>query len=379
MADQQMVLRALAEVKDPELHYDIVTLNMVRQVVIDGGHVAVDIALTVAGCPLHQKIERDVQQVLKNLPGVHDVTVTLAVMNDDERRAAFSRAWQKAQAKRGDTAPPQPSGAAPQFGVGLDTSWSPMLNPEHPTVIVGIASGKGGVGKSTVTANLAVALAELGHQVGVMDMDIYGFSQGRLFGAEGPARANAEQKVIPWNYHNVYLVSMSMFVPQNQAVVWRGPMLGKMMQQFFADVAWPTLQYLLIDLPPGTGDVALDIAQRVPKAKLVLVTTPQKMATEVAYRAADVARRAHQTIIGVIENMSYVPLANGERLEIFGHGGGEELAQTLDVPLLGQIPLEASVRDTSDRGVPVLLDAPQSVAAVTFQQIAQKLIAAAAV
>jgi len=376
MINHGMVLEALRHVTDPELHYDIVTLNMVRNIRIEGDRVAIDVALTVAGCPLHQKIEQDIRNQVGQLPEVKDIAVTLDVMTEEERRTAFSRAFQQAQAKHPEAAAAQNAGPKLQ-PPGLEIPWSPMLSEDHPTVIIGIASGKGGVGKSTVTANLAVALTRLGKRVGVMDMDIYGFSQGRLFGADGPARANQEQKVIPMHAHQVHLVTMSMFVPKNQAVVWRGPMLGKMMQQFFTDVAWPELDYLLIDLPPGTGDVALDVAQRIPKARLVLVTTPQQVATEVAYRAADVAQRAHQRIIGVIENMSFVPLAHGERLEVFGHGGGQELAQTLDVPLLGQIPLEPVVREGSDQGTPVVLSAPESLAAETFLQIAQKMQAAA--
>lgn len=371
MVNHGMVLSALGAVTDPELHYDIVTLNMVRNIAIQGSDVTVDVALTVAGCPLHQRIEQDVTEAVKKLPGVSGVNVRLDVMNDEERRTAFSRAFQKSQ---GDKANGQPD-ARPQ--AAPSGSWSPMLQDDSPTVVLGIASGKGGVGKSTVTANLAVALERLGFRVGVMDMDIYGYSQGRMLGARGQAQANPQQKIIPWNAHGVHVVSMGMFVPENQAVVWRGPMLGKMMQQFFTDVAWPELDYLLIDLPPGTGDVALDVAQRLPKASLVIVTTPQLVAREVATRTADVAARANQRVLGVIENMSYIPMGGGERMEIFGRGGGEQLSKDLDVPLLGQIPLEPSVREGGDRGTPVLLNAPDSEAAITFLQVAQKIHAAA--
>lgn len=370
-----MVLSALGLVTDPELHYDIVTLNMVRNIAIQGDQVTVDVALTVAGCPLHQKIEADVQTAVGKLPGVKTVEVHLDVMNDEERRTAFSRAFQKSQKPKGSPNPPsaRPPGAPGQ----PSTAWTAMLTEESQTVLLGIASGKGGVGKSTVTANLAVALARLGFRVGVMDMDIYGYSQGRMLGGEGQAQANADQKIIPWNVHDVHVVSMSMFVPDNQAIVWRGPMLGKMMQQFFTDVAWPELDYLLIDLPPGTGDVALDVAQRLQKASLIIVTTPQVVAKEVAMRTADVAQRANQRILGIIENMSYIPLEGGTRMELFGSGGGKELAQQLEVPLLGQIPMESSVREGSDRGKPVILSAPESEAATTFLQVAQKIHAAA--
>lgn len=373
MLTQDMVREALSQVTDPELHYDIVSLNMVRDIHIEQGMVTVDVALTVQGCPLHQKIETDVQKVVQALPGVDQVAVHLHVMNDEERRTAFARAFQKSQAERGGTSS-GPQGAPMQTA---SQQWSPLLSENSSTILLGIASGKGGVGKSTVTANLAIGLSRLGYRVGIMDMDIYGYSQGRMLGAHEPARANQAQKVIPWHVHNLHVVSMSMFVPENQAVVWRGPMLGKMMQQFFTDVAWPPLDYLLIDLPPGTGDVALDVAQRLPQALLIIVTTPQIVAREVAMRTADVARRAHQRILGVIENMSYVPMPEGQRLTLFGTGGGESLSRALDVPLLGQVPLESSVREGSDRGIPVILSAPDSEAAQTFMQIAQKIDAAA--
>lgn len=375
MVNHGMVLSALGTVTDPELHYDIVTLNMVRNIGIQGDDVTVDVALTVKGCPLHQRIEEDVRAAVLKLPGVQAVRVNLDVMNDEERRTAFSRAFQQSQRKKGATAEAPPAGrpSAPPQGA----AWSSILSPESPTRLIGVASGKGGVGKSTVTANLAVSLAQLGHRVGVMDMDIYGYSQGRLLGATGQALANEEQKVIPLEAHGVKAVSMGMFVKGNQAVVWRGPMLGKMMQQFFSDVDWPELDYLFIDLPPGTGDVALDMATRLPQASLVIVTTPQMVAKEVAMRAAEVAQRAHQRVLGVIENMSYLPMDNGQRLELFGSGGGEDLAQALDVPLLGQVPMEIAVREGGDTGVPVVISQPASEAAQTFLQIAQKIDAAA--
>lgn len=373
MVNHGMVLGALGTVTDPELHYDIVTLNMVRNIGIQGDEVTVDVALTVKGCPLHQKIEQDVQDAVGKLPGVAAVHVKLGVMNDEERRTAFSRAFQQSQKRKeesGAAAPTMPPN--PQTG-----EWSPLLREGSPTRLIGVASGKGGVGKSTVTANLAVALQRLGFRVGVMDMDIYGYSQGRMLGANGKALANEEQKVIPLDAHGVKVVSMGMFVKDNQAVVWRGPMLGKMMQQFFTDVAWPELDYLLIDLPPGTGDVALDVATRLPQASLVIVTTPQIVAKEVAMRTADVAHRAQQKILGIVENMSYIPLAGGQRMEVFGSGGGEDLSKSLDVPLLGQVPMESAVREGGDNGVPVFVSAPESEAAETFLQIAQKIDAAA--
>lgn len=378
MVNHGMVLSALETVTDPELHFDIVSLNMVRNVAVEGGHVTVDVALTVAGCPLHEKIEQDVKGAVQKLPEVEDVTVHLDVMNQEERRVAFSRAFDRSrQASASAPQNPEPShGTQKRPDIGPLPGQQPpegMMSPDSKTIIIGIASGKGGVGKSTVTANLAIALRRLGARVGVMDMDIYGFSQGRLFGAEGPAKVSDDEKIIPWMSHDVALVSMGMFVKETQAVVWRGPMLGKMMMQFFQDVAWPTLDYLLVDLPPGTGDVALDIAQKVRKANLIMVTTPQAAASQVAHRAADVAKRAHQPIVGVIENMSYLPLPGGQRMEIFGTGGGEALAHDLEVPLLGQVPLEQPVREGGDLGLPVVLSAPESEAATAFFMLAEKI------
>lgn len=390
MLDQTRVLQALDTVQDPELHQSIVSLNMVRTVAIEpDGRVALDIALTVDGCPLHEKITEDVNRALKVLPEVKDVAVTLSVMNEKERRAAFQKAFEAAQkARQGEPArpesgarisvtppPPQSSGKkAPIIGpLPGQAAAAGMMSDADSTVIIGVASGKGGVGKSTVTANLAVALARMGSRVGVIDMDIYGFSQGRMFGAKEKAKVNEQEKIIPWSVHGVHLVSMGMFVEEGQAIVWRGPMLGKMMQQFFSDVAWPALDYLLIDLPPGTGDVALDIAQKVRKAKLVLVTTPQEVATQVAHRAGDVAQKAHQEIIGVIENMSYAVCPHGERMNVFGEGGGQSLADLFDVPLLGQIPLEATVREGSDKGQPTTSTDQNSQAASIFLTIAQRI------
>ncbi len=384
MLDQRSVLGALDSVHDPELHQSIVALNMVREVNIDRGHVTVDIALTVEGCPLHQQITSEVNRELKKIPEVDEVTVTLGVMNEAERREAFSRAFQSAQAKK--SASQNSAAAASTSNGAASTTKAPVIGPlpgqgpaagmmadSNTTVVIGVASGKGGVGKSTVTANLAIALSRSGAQVGVMDMDIYGFSQGRMFGAKGQAQANEQEKIIPWQVHGISLVSMGMFVEENQAIVWRGPMLGKMLQQFFSDVAWPELDYLLIDLPPGTGDVALDIAQKVRKAKLILVTTPQEVAARVAHRAGDVASRARQEIIGVIENMSYVLCPHGEKLAVFGQGGGKALADEFKVPLLGQVPLESDVREGGDRGLPITVTNPHSASSDAFFQIALKV------
>lgn len=378
--DGARIRTALAAVKDPELGQSIVDLGMVRQIQVgEGGAVAVEVALTVAGCPLHERIDQDVRQAVGTVPGVSSIAVQLEVMNDQERRQAFAAAVRLSEARRAAPAAAAPrreptasrdipvrSGPAVPAGPAL-------LQPNTPTRIIGVASGKGGVGKSTVTANLAVALAQRGYKVGLMDIDVYGFSQGRIMGASGQPEVTDDQKIIPWDRYGVKLVSMGMFVPEDQAIVWRGPMLGKMMQQFFTDVIWGDLDWLVVDMPPGTGDVALDVAQKVRHARLLMVTTPQSVAMHVARRAAGVAERIGQSIVGVIENMSYVRCPHGDRLEVFGRGGGKHLADALNVPLLAQVPLEPDVRAGGDRGEPVVVADPTSEAARAFLQLAERL------
>ncbi len=379
--DEQSIRTALAAVKDPELGQSIVDLGMVRQVTVDStGAVAVEVALTVAGCPLHERIDQDVRAAVGQVPGVRDLTVRLDVMDETERRQAFAAAVRLSEARRGAPAAPPPPRPAASASRDIPVRTGPrapagpaLLQPTTRTRIIGVASGKGGVGKSTVTANLAVALAQKGYKVGLMDIDVYGFSQGRIMGATGQPDVTEDQKIIPWDRHGVKLVSMGMFVPEDQAIVWRGPMLGKMMQQFFSDVVWGDLDWLVVDMPPGTGDLALDVAQKVRHAKLLMVTTPQAVAMHVARRAAGVAERIGQSIVGVVENMSYVRCPHGDRLEVFGRGGGKHLADALNVPLLAQIPLEPDVRAGGDRGEPVVAAAPTSEAARIFLQLAERL------
>lgn len=376
--NEASIRTALAAVKDPELGQSIVDLGMVRQVQVgDEGAVVIEVALTVAGCPLHERIDQDVRAAVGQVPGVRDLTVRLDVMDETERRQAFAAAVRLSEARR--SAPPPPRPAAPASREIPVRSGPPapagpaLLQPTTRTRIIGVASGKGGVGKSTVTANLAVALAQRGYKVGLMDIDVYGFSQGRIMGAAGQPEVTEDQKIIPWDRYGVKLVSMGMFVPEDQAIVWRGPMLGKMMQQFFSDVVWGDLDWLVVDMPPGTGDLALDVAQKVRHAQLLMVTTPQSVAMHVARRAAGVAERIGQSIVGVVENMSYVRCPHGDRLEVFGRGGGKHLADALNVPLLAQVPLEAEVRAGGDRGEPVVAAAPTSEAARAFLQLAERL------
>ena len=363
------VREALQAVQDPELRRSIVDLEMVRAIRVAGPAIAVDIALTIAGCPLSARIRDDVETVLGRLPGVGSVEINLSVMNDEERRKAFQRAF----GRRGDEAP-KASRAPAEIPVrAVHTPAATLLDRGTSTRLVGVASGKGGVGKSTVTANLAVALARRGAKVGLMDLDVYGFSQGTLFGVSDQPETNEDGKIIPWTAHGVSVVSTGMFVPPEQAVMWRGPMLGKIMDQFFTDVAWGPLDYLVVDLPPGTGDVALNMAQRVGHAGLVLVTTPEAVAAQVARRTATMAATLHQTLLGVIENMSYLRCPHGDVLPVFGEGGGQRLAHTLGVPLLGKIPLDPEVGRVGGSGAPVVARDPESESALAFLVIADRL------
>lgn len=322
------VLEALRVVEDPDVHRSIVELDMVRGIDIRGKRVKVDVVLTVPGCPLRAKIEGDVRRAVMGVDGVEAVEVTVGTMNDEEREAFAA----KVRGKRPPTAP------------------SPLLDPATPTRFLAVASGKGGVGKSTVTANLAVALARLGHRVGVVDADIYGFSLPNIFGIPEAKPAIVSNLIMPVQVSGVKLVSMHFFVPDNNPVIWRGPMLGKMLRNFFQEVHWGDLDVMLLDLPPGTGDIALDVHQLLPQGRELIVTTPQGNAADVAVRAGLMAIRTNHEILGVVENMSYFECGNcGERAYLFGRGGGQRVAGELSVPLLGQVPV-----GTMDEGAPGL-------------------------
>lgn len=328
MINRDTVMEALAEVQDPELHRSLVELNMIRDVEIEGRNVKVTVALTTAGCPLKDDIRDSVRERLEQIEGIGTVEVSLGEMTKDER--------------------------AELFGTKLN---APIVSADSPTRIIGVASGKGGVGKSTVTVNLAAALQKQGYRVGVLDCDIYGFSVPRMVGIEGRRPTVIDGKIIPIPAHGMKVISMGNFVENNTPVVWRGPMLGKILRQFLNDVVWGDLDYLLLDLPPGTGDMALDVAQLMPKSHLLIVTTPQVVASGVASRAAQMAHRTNQAILGVIENMStFICPCCGEATPIFGEGGGKELAEELEVPLLGQIPLTMDARTLGDKGIPAVME-----------------------
>jgi ATP-binding protein involved in chromosome partitioning len=351
MPTTEQVTEALRSVIDPELRRDIVELEMVRSIDIHpNGVVDVKVSLTTPGCPIRSHFETGVSNAVRGVEGVTGVNVSFDVLSGDEKSALGRKLG------RGGL----PEGALAQ-----------VKN------VICIGSGKGGVGKSSVTANLAAALAADGKQVGVLDADVWGYSQPRMLGvgAERP-KVNAERKLIPIAAHDgISVMSIGFFVEQDAAVVWRGPMLHKALQQFLEDVAWGELDYLLIDLPPGTGDVSMTLAQLLPQAKFVIVTTPQPVAQKVAARSAEMAAKLKLEIAGVIENMSGFVTPGGERFQLFGEGGGQLLAEQLDVPLLAKIPLTMPLREQSDAGVPVVMSDPDDPAAQALRHGARGLIA----
>jgi len=353
----EAVVAALATVQDPEIRRPVTELGMVRSVQVDeDGRVQVELLLTVAGCPLRDKLRSDITDAVSRVEGVTAVAVEFGVMTPEQRRELQGRL-------RGS------AGAEPVI---------PFARPDSRTRIYAIASGKGGVGKSSVTVNLAAALAARGLDVGVIDADIYGHSVPRMLGVKGRP-TQVEDMIMPVQAHQIKVISIGMFTSGNAAVVWRGPMLHRALQQFLADVWWGELDVLLLDLPPGTGDVAISVAQLLPNAELLVVTTPQVAAAEVAERAGGIALQTHQRLVGVVENMSWLELPSGERMEVFGSGGGATLAESLSrlvgtpVPLLGQIPLDPTLRETGDSGTPVVLAAPETPAAKALTSIADHL------
>jgi ATP-binding protein involved in chromosome partitioning len=358
MLSETDIRRWLKPIQDPELRQSVVDLGMVRRVQVDDDAVTVAIALTVAGCPLHTRIREEVLSALAGRVKGRVVRVDMGVMTPEERKRAIALALSRGREQKTPSLVPPVVGQAEGHLVKL----APYT--------VGVASGKGGVGKSTVTANLAVALARRGWRVGVMDLDVYGFSQGRLFGLK-PRVETADGKMLPQRAFGVQVLSMAMMVQDNQAIIWRGPLLGKAMRQFFEDARWEPLDWLLLDLPPGTGDVAVNVAQQVP-SDLVIVTTPQPLATEVAVRAGWVARRLGQRLVGVVENMSFYRCPHGDVVKLLGEGGGEALARALQVPLLAQLPIVEDMRGLGDAGIPVA-SIPDAAIFEDFQGLAARL------
>jgi len=351
---RELVLDALRDVQDPELHRSIVELDMVRDVAILDGIVRVDALLTISACPLRETIIDSIKAKVQALPGVRQVEVALGVMSQEQRQGLIHKL--------------HGAGEGPQ-------RHSAFLGPDSRTRVVAVASGKGGVGKSTVTVNLAAALAQLGHRVGIIDADVYGFSIPKMLGVTGRPTV-IDNMIIPLEKDGIRVISIGFMLPdENQVVIWRGPLLHKTVTTFIGEVHWgDDLEYLLIDLPPGTGDVSISIAQTLPQSFMLIVTTPQEAAVHVAQRAAKMAEKVNMEVSGVIENMSYFQTAPGAPpIYIFGRGGGATLARQLGVPLLGEVPLDQAVREGGDVGQPIVLSAPESLAAQALRQAAKRL------
>jgi ATP-binding protein involved in chromosome partitioning len=353
----EQVTQALAGVNDPEIHRPITELGMVKHVdVAADGSVLVQVWLTVAGCPLRDTITKDVTAAVSKLAGVAGVRVELDVMSEEQRRELQGRL----------------RGGTPEKEI-------PFAKPGSLTKVFAIASGKGGVGKSSVTVNLAVALAATGLRVGLLDADIYGHSVPRMLGVTARP-TQVEQMIMPPSAHGVTVISSGMLKRGNEPLPLRGPILHRLLTQFLADVYWGDLDILLMDLPPGTGDVAISAAHLVPASELVVVTTPQLASSEVAERAGTLAAQLHQRVVGVIENMSYLPCPHcGERVDVFGSGGGQAVADTLTrltgapVPLLGEVPIDPRLREAGDSGLPLVLAHPDAPAAQQLRKVAESL------
>jgi len=348
MATKEEVMHVLDKIDDPELRKPLTDLGMVKSVDIKGDQVAVGITLTIPGCPLKQRIRDDIINGIKQLDGVESVTVEFDIMTDEQRA--------KLREKLGMASP-----AAGEQTRKLD----------YAKRFIAVSSGKGGVGKSTVTTNIASALARMGRKVGLLDADVYGFSIPRMLGISGQPTI-IDDKIVPLRKgDNMQIVSIGFFIDEDEAVVWRGPLLHKAINQFLSDAIWDDLDYLLLDLPPGTGDVTLTIAQALPNAEILIVTTPQATATHVAGRVAKLAEKTELKLMGVVENMSYYE-RDDQRDYIFGKGGGKQLAEQLGVHFFGEIPLTSSIRQSSDEGKPIALvdGAPE---AAVFEKIARAI------
>ncbi|MCX5425538.1 Mrp/NBP35 family ATP-binding protein [Streptomyces sp. NBC_00078] len=352
----EAVRQALDGVLDPEIQRPVTDLGMVKEITVGTDRtVTVGIYLTVSGCPLRERITADTTAAVSALPGVGAVRVELDVMSDEQRT-------ELRRSLRGDATEPE----------------IPFARPGSLTRVYCVASGKGGVGKSTVTVNLAAAMAARGLSVGVADADIHGHSVPRMLGATaGPTRV--EKMIMPPRANGVKVISIGMFTPGNAPVVWRGPMLHRALQQFLGEVYWGDLDVLLLDLPPGTGDIAISIAQLLPESEILVVTTPQAAAAEVAERAGAIAAQTRQRVAGVVENMSWLQLPDGSTARLFGSGGGRSVAESLslamgtEVPLLGQVPLDPRLGEAGDAGTPLVLNEPEAPAAMVLRDIAKRL------
>jgi ATP-binding protein involved in chromosome partitioning len=352
VSTNEQLRTALSKVIDPELRKSITELNMVPHASVEGNTARVTVLLTIAGCPMRSTIEADVRAAALSVPGISQVDLELGVMSPEQRK---------------------------ELRDSLAGRRTPFSDPNSLTRVIAVASGKGGVGKSSITANLAAAMAADGLKVGLIDADVYGFSIPALMGTrQNPTRV--DEMILPPVAHGVKVISIGMFLDSNQPVIWRGPMLHRALEQFLSDVYFGDLDVLLLDLPPGTGDIAISVSQLLPNSQLLVVTTPQSTTTQVAERAGTISLQTQQKVIGVVENMSYLQLPDGTRMEIFGSGGGQVLSDSLGeqlgypVPLLGQLPLEESLREGSDAGVPVVLSDPDAEVSRRLRQISRTLV-----
>ncbi len=359
---EAQVLEALRPVQDPELHRSIVDLDMVRRIEITGSQVAVTVALTIAGCPLRAEITNRVDAAVTALDGVDALDLDFTVMTDDERTALRTKL-------HGDPGATAGSQQAHGHAEGREI---PFADAGSKTRVLLVASGKGGVGKSSVTTNLSVALAQRGRDVAVVDADVWGFSIPRMLGVQH-APVVIDQMLVPPESHGVRCISMGFFAAEDQPVIWRGPMLHKALEQFLTDVFWDDPDFLVIDLPPGTGDISLSLSQFLPRAEVYVVTTPQPAAQRVAQRAAFMSQKVNLEVKGIIENMSWFTGDDGKRYELFGAGGGADLAHRLEVPLLGQVPLVPELRAGGDSGSPIVVADPDGEASRVFAQIAETI------
>ncbi|MGB5730081.1 MAG: Mrp/NBP35 family ATP-binding protein [Acidimicrobiia bacterium] len=344
---------ALRGVIDPELNADIVELGMVSGIDLDGSHASIGVALTVAACPMRDQIENDVVRKVKAIPGINTVAVDVTAMTSSQRSDLMGKVRLRAR----------------------ETATPTMISPQ--TRVIAVSSGKGGVGKSSLSVNLALAISALGHRTGLLDADIWGFSVPRMLAAiDERLEAGDDRKIQPLQAAGLEVVSTGLLLDdEDTALMWRGLMLSKALEQFLTDVAWSSnLGYLVIDMPPGTGDVQMALSRMLPQAEMVVVTTPQRAAQKVAARVADMARRSHMPVVGVIENMSGFTTEDGRHYALFGSGGGSELADQLGVPLLGQIPLDPSVVNGGDEGRPVVTDDPDGPAGTSIRSVAARLV-----
>jgi ATP-binding protein involved in chromosome partitioning len=358
MSDTSAIHNALSTVNDPELHRSITELGMVESIAQDGGTVNLRILLTISGCPMRDRLTNDIEKAVREVPGVTAVNIDFGVMNE-EQRANIKKLLRNGR-----------------------EAFISFAQADSRTRVIGVASGKGGVGKSSLTANLAVAAAQKGLCVGILDADVYGHSIPRLMGLIGQRPTAIDQMFIPLESYGVKVVSMEMFKPErSDPIAYRGPLLHRVLEQLLSDAYWGDLDILFIDLPPGTGDLAISLGQLIPTSEIIVVTTPQIAAAEVAERAGRIAHQIHQRVIGVIENMSATQCSKcGEEMALFGSGGGEETSRRLtllvggEVPLMGKVPFNADLREGGDEGSPVVISAPDSPSARAISEIVESLV-----